>query len=63
MAKEITYKYLLFWNSEEFLQKLGKVEVKGRQCSARSWLWHQYLSRHRNCSLCERPLNGLHEVN
>ncbi|EFO17735.2 hypothetical protein LOAG_10763 [Loa loa] len=50
------------FESIDFAQKLGKEEVKGSKCSARLWLWHQYLSRHGNCSLCERPLNGLHEV-
>uniref|UniRef100_A0A0R3S405 RING-type domain-containing protein n=1 Tax=Elaeophora elaphi TaxID=1147741 RepID=A0A0R3S405_9BILA len=46
----------------EKLGKLGKNEVVERKCSVRSWLWHQYLSRHGNCSLCERPLDGLHNV-
>ncbi|VDO39038.1 unnamed protein product [Onchocerca flexuosa] len=44
-----------------FKKKLQEDEVKVSKHSTRSWLWHQYLSRHGNCSLCERPLNGLHE--
>ncbi|CAG9537135.1 unnamed protein product [Cercopithifilaria johnstoni] len=44
-----------------FEQKLENKMI-GRKCSVQSWLWHQYLLRHGNCSLCERPFNGLHEV-
>ncbi|VDK87594.1 unnamed protein product [Litomosoides sigmodontis] len=41
--------------------KLEENEMIKKKCSIRSWLWQQYLSQHGNCSLCERPLNGLHE--
>lgn len=60
--KGTTYKYLLIWNFKEILQKLEENEMTKKKCSIRSWLWQQYLSQHGNCSLCERPLNGLHEV-
>ncbi|VDK77597.1 unnamed protein product [Onchocerca ochengi] len=46
-----------------FEKKVQKDDIKVNKRSTRSWLWHQYLSRHGNCSLCERPLNGLYEVN
>ncbi|VIO90040.1 Uncharacterized protein BM_BM1148 [Brugia malayi] len=59
--KQIT----LLMNSFEpiiFAQKIRTYEeTKVRKCSIRLWLWHQYLSRNGNCSLCDRPLNGLHE--
>ncbi|KAL4002009.1 hypothetical protein ACH3XW_1705 [Acanthocheilonema viteae] len=45
-----------------FEQKLEKNEMTEKKYSARLWLWHKYLAQHGNCSLCERPLNGLNEV-
>ncbi|VDN28368.1 unnamed protein product, partial [Gongylonema pulchrum] len=37
--------------------------ARSGRCSARTWLWQWYLSRHGSCSLCDRPLSAASGTN